>query len=101
MRQSFELFFASFLLTATMYGQVTSGAMIGSVEDPASARVANAHVTVRNLETNATSAINTGSDGRFRFPQLPVGSYEISAEAQGFAKYTQGPIVLRLNQEAD
>jgi hypothetical protein len=101
MKQCFLLFFASLLLTATMYGQVTSGAIIGSVEDPASARVPNAHVTVRNLETNATYTINTGSDGRFRFPQLPVGSYEISAEGQGFAKYTQGPIVLRLNQEAD
>jgi len=101
MKQFFKLYCASLLLAASIYGQVTSGAIMGSVEDPASAVVPKARVTVRNLETNATFTINTGSDGRFRFPQLPVGSYEISAEAPGFAKYTQGPIVLRLNQEAD
>jgi len=30
-----------------------------------------------------------------------VGSYELSVTKDGFAGYTQGPIVLRLNQDAD
>jgi hypothetical protein len=30
-----------------------------------------------------------------------VGSYEVSVTKDGFASYTQGPIVLRLNQDAD
>src|SRR5207248_2133445 len=102
MRQYLPLLVVNFLIAAAMtYGQVTSGAIIGSVQDPATAVVTNAKVTLRNLETNATRTVNTGSDGRFRFPQLPVGSYQISAEAPGFAKYEQGPIVLRLNEEAD
>src|SRR5262249_24085784 len=88
-------------LAALMYGQVTSGAIIGSVQDQAGAQVTNARVTVRNLDTNATHTITTGGDGRFRFTQLPVGSYEIAVGAPGFAKYQQGPIVLRLNAEAD
>jgi hypothetical protein len=101
MRQYLPLLVVNFLIATMTYGQVTSGAIIGSVQDPAIAMVANAKVTLRNLETNATRTVNTGSDGRFRFPQLPVGSYQISAEAPGFAKYEQGPIVLRLNEEAD
>jgi outer membrane receptor protein involved in Fe transport len=88
-------------MTALGYSQVTSGAITGSVLDPTSAPVANARVSVRNLDTNASFTANTGSEGRFQFPQLPVGSYELTVEAQGFAKYKQGPIVLRLNQEAD
>jgi hypothetical protein len=101
MRRCLPLLVVNFLIAAMAYGQVTSGAIIGSVQDPASAMVANARVTLRNLETNAARTVNTGTDGRFRFLQLPVGSYQISAEAPGFAKYEQGPIVLRLNEAAD
>src|SRR6516164_7370035 len=101
MKTRLVLLFGGLLLPAMIYGQVTSGAIIGSVVDPADAVVANARVTARNLETNATSTLATGHDGRFRFPQLPVGSYQISVEAPGFGKLEQGPIVLRLNQIAD
>jgi hypothetical protein len=77
MRQWLPLLAVNFLIAAMAYGQVTSGAIIGSVQDPAIAMVANAKLTLRNLETNATRTVNTGSDGRFRFLQLPVGSYQI------------------------
>src|SRR5690242_16160644 len=98
----YAVFFALSLLAGLqVYGQVTSGAIIGLVQDPTSASASNAKVGVRNLDTNATSTANTAGDGRFQFPQLPVGSYQITVEAQGFAKYEQGPIVLRLNQEAE
>ncbi len=101
MKLCVRLLVVSFVFAALAYGQVTSGAIIGSVRDPVSAVVANAKLTLRNLETNATRTTNTTNDGRFRFPQLPIGSYQITAEASGFAKYEQGPIVLRLNEEAD
>jgi outer membrane receptor protein involved in Fe transport len=94
-------FSLTFLPAGRVNGQVTSGAITGAVQDPSNARVVNAKVTVRNLDTNASRTADTGTDGRFGFPQLPVGSYEIVVEANGFAKYQQGPIVLRLNEEAD
>lgn len=78
-------------------GQVTTGQILGIVQDATKAAVPDARVTVRNLETNATSQLVTGMDGRFRFPQLPVGPYQVEVEKSGFAKYVQGPIVLRLN----
>jgi len=82
-------------------GQVTTGEILGMVQDPTGASVAEAKITVRNLETNATLERMSAIDGRFRFPQLPVGSYQITVEKSGFARYIQGPIVLRLNQAAD
>jgi len=101
MRKRVVCFLLFLLPVAVSYSQVTSGAIIGSVQDPTGASVANARVTVRNLDTNATYTATTASDGRLQFLQLPVGSYQLSVEAQGFAKYEQGPIVLRLNQEAE
>jgi hypothetical protein len=89
------------LVAGSTYGQVTSGAILGAVEDPSGAQVLNGRVTARNLDTNATQTTDTANGGHFRFPQLPVGSYEVSVEAPGFGKYVQGPIVLRLNEEAD
>jgi len=82
-------------------GQVTTGEILGMVQDPTGASVVEAKITVRNLETNATLERVSAIDGRFRFPQLPVGSYQITVEKTGFARYVQGPIVLRLNQGAD
>lgn len=63
--------------------------------------VAGAKVRVRNLETNAALDGESAANGAFRFPLLPAGSYEVTVEKAGFSKYQQGPIALRLNQQAD
>jgi hypothetical protein len=90
------------LVTAiSLSGQVTSGEILGTVRDASGGAVTDAKVTVHNLDTNATRDTVTSVDGRFRFPQLPTGSYEVRIEKAGFARYQQGPITLRLNQTAD
>lgn len=88
-------------LTLDCAGQVTTGEILGVIQDPSRATVADANIVVRNLETNATQERTSGVDGRFRFPQLPVGSYQVAVQRAGFARYIQGPIVLRLNQNAE
>ena len=82
------------------YGQATSGTISGTVTDSSSAAVPGATVSIRNLDTNSTRTEKTEADGRFRFPGLLVGRYELTAEASGFGKYVRGPITLVLNQEA-
>ncbi len=82
-----------------LLGQVTTGTITGVVSD-GTATVPGAVVTVRNLDTNATHDMTTEADGRFYFPGLPVGPYQITIEKQDFSKYQQGPIVLLLNQVA-
>lgn len=87
-------------LTSLAFGQSTTADILGAVHDASGAVVADAAVTVRSLETNTTKEIKTGSEGTFRFSLLPTGSYELAVQRTGFAKYVQGPIVLRLNQAA-
>ena len=62
--------------------------------------VPGATVNVRNLDTNTSRSLTTAEDGRFRFPGLPVGPYELTVEHTGFAKHVRGPITLLLNQDA-
>jgi len=57
----------------------------GRVTDQQGGVVPGAAVTARQTNTNATATATTGQDGRFRFPFLKVGPYEIVVRLQGFA----------------
>ncbi len=61
----------------------------GRVVDPQSAVVPGAQVTARQTETNQTRDAVTDAEGRFRFPYLRVGPYEITVRQQGFADATR------------
>jgi hypothetical protein len=100
MKLGVRLALALLVVAVTLPGQ-TTGSILGTVTDQSTAAVASAKVLVRNLDTNQTKEVITGVDGTFRVPQLAIGSYEVVVEAKGFTKYVQGPIVLRLNQDAD
>ncbi|MBC7925707.1 MAG: carboxypeptidase regulatory-like domain-containing protein, partial [Bryobacteraceae bacterium] len=89
------------LAVAPAFSQTTTGDVLGTVRDASGAAVAEAKVTVRNLETNISRDTQSSSDGTFRVPLLPSGNYELIVEKSGFAKYIQRPITLRLNQQAD
>jgi outer membrane receptor protein involved in Fe transport len=80
---------------------LTSGDILGTVSDSSGAVVADAKVTVRNLETNISKDTVTNGEGRFRVPLLPAGSYEVAVEKTGFAKYLQRPVTLQLGRTAD
>ena len=79
-------------------GQTFTGTITGIVTDPNAAAIPGAKVTARNEATNDTRSTVTGGDGLFIFSQVPPGTYEISAEMQGFRKSIQTGAVLRVNQ---
>src|SRR6185503_2590329 len=56
----------------------------GRVLDPQGAAVPGATVIGRQTETNVTVEAITEADGRFRFPYLKIGPYELEAKLQGF-----------------
>src|SRR5262249_43925392 len=56
----------------------------GRVTDATTAAVTGASVTARQTETNLTSTTITDEEGRFRFPYLKPGPYEITVRASGF-----------------
>jgi len=56
----------------------------GRVTDPQGTAVADADVTARHTQTNVKAAAVTDSDGRFRFPFLKVGPYELVVAKRGF-----------------
>src|SRR5215813_11911346 len=80
--------------------QATSGTISGVVTDERQSMVANATVTARNVGTNESRVTTVDGEGRYRFPNLPVGNYEVTVQANGFAKLVRSGVELLLNQEA-
>jgi hypothetical protein len=80
--------------------QSITGSFSGVVTDERQAVIPNATVTARNTETNITRTVQTDDEGRYRLQNLPVGAYEITVEAGGFAKYVRTGLTLALNQNA-
>jgi len=56
----------------------------GRVVDPSDAFVAGAQVIARQVDTNSAAHATTDEAGRFRFPYLKVGAYEITVQQPGF-----------------
>ena len=77
----------------------TSGTIQGTVRDQDGV-VPGVTVTLRNVETNTTRTLATDSVGAYRFLNLPVGNYELTAELTGFSKHVRSGVTLSLNQDA-
>jgi outer membrane receptor protein involved in Fe transport len=74
------------LLAGALFGQAEIGGatLNGTVTDPTGAAVPNAKVTIVNTATGLTRSTTTNEAGLYSFNRLPVGSYDVSIEAQGF-----------------
>ena len=83
-----------------LVAQSTTGSIQGIVKDNQGAVVPGATVTVRSVLTNATRSATTDGNGAYRFLNLPVGNYELTAELAGFSKYVRDGITVSLNQDA-
>ena len=69
------------------FGQetVNSASVSGRVTDPQGAVVPGALVIARNTGTNVQAETTTDGEGRFRFPYLKVGRYDVTVHLQGFS----------------
>ncbi len=90
-------------LSLSAFAQIQNGQFTGTVTDPSGAAIANAKVTVTNVGTNFSVTTTTGPTGLYKFNELPVGTYQITAEAQGFKTITNKGLVLNAGtiQRAD
>jgi hypothetical protein len=81
-------------------GQQITASITGTVEDSAGAALNDATVTARDTERGTSSSTKTTQGGVFNFNNLPIGTYELKAEAPGFNTQVLPPITLVLNQRA-
>jgi outer membrane receptor protein involved in Fe transport len=79
-------------LLAPAWPQDPTGAVEGQVVDQSGGAIVDAKVTLTNLGNALAYEQRTTERGAFRFPLLPVGTYELAAEAEGFARVARRPV---------
>src|SRR6202050_704926 len=80
--------------------QQITGSIRGTVVDPSGAVVQAATVQAQQTETGLTRMARTDRDGAYVLVELPIGHYQIRAEAKGYQKYLQEGITLDINETA-
>ena len=76
------------------YGQFESATVLGYARDTSEAAIPNTTITLTNTATGIVQKAVTDAEGRFEFSSLPIGTYTIVAEAQGFQKAQTPPFKL-------
>jgi outer membrane receptor protein involved in Fe transport len=72
------------LAPALAQSQAAGGEIEGTVTAPDGAGLPGVQVTIRNQETGVVRDTSTDEQGRYRAPLLPVGTYEVTANLEGF-----------------
>ena len=80
--------------------QEVTAVITGTVTDPSGAPVVNATVTARDLDRGTLWPTTSNGSGVYNLSRIPVGRYDVKAEAQGFQTLVHPPFTLDLNQAA-
>jgi hypothetical protein len=71
-----------------------TGTLTGTIADTSGAVLPGVVVVATNSQTGATQQSVSGTDGEWRITGLPVGSYEVTFELDGFKKLVRNGITL-------
>src|SRR5437773_7727380 len=77
--------------------QVLYGTIMGTVKDPTGAVVSKATVTVTSTSTGLSRQASADDTGYYAIPNLPQGTYDVSASAPGFRPLTQKGVNVLIN----
>ncbi|MGA3069881.1 MAG: carboxypeptidase-like regulatory domain-containing protein, partial [Terracidiphilus sp.] len=70
--------------------------IVGTVTDPSGAVVANAAITITNLDTGLSSSAKSAGDGQYVVPDLAIGHYTVKVTASGFKAVERTGVVLQV-----
>ena len=83
------LFVVIFVIGYQAVAQGTSGTIQGTVKDPSGAVLPGAKVEISDPVSGYHRETTTGSDGTFRFPNVPFNPYHMAVSAAHYAGHTQ------------
>ncbi len=92
------LFFVVVLLVSEVSAQTTQGGIVGGIRDQKGAQIVGAKVTVTTPSTGLQRETSTADNGIYRVNALPIGVYQIKAEAAGFATSTITGVEVGIDQ---
>jgi hypothetical protein len=74
------------------WGQAPMGTIVGLLRSSTQTPIRNATVTATKQDGSSIRSTISGSDGLYSFADLPVGSWSVSVQADGFAAKIAGQV---------
>jgi hypothetical protein len=87
-------------IQAKAQSQALNGQIEGTVTDSNGGSIPNAPVTARNIETGAERSVVSDSNGYYKIPLLPLGTYRVTVEVANFKRLVRDGITLSTGQSA-
>ncbi|HEV3036741.1 MAG TPA: carboxypeptidase regulatory-like domain-containing protein [Candidatus Angelobacter sp.] len=87
-----------FLFSTWVSAQSARAKIIGTIKDPGGAVVQGARVTVKNIATGVSNTTTSDENGSYQVLELPIGSYRVTVEKNGFAIARTEAYTLEINQ---
>ncbi|HEV2136707.1 MAG TPA: carboxypeptidase-like regulatory domain-containing protein [Terracidiphilus sp.] len=85
-------------LPAGIWAQGSTGTISGHVADTSGASIPGATITLTNTATSGVRTTVSTNTGDYTFPAVPIGTYELKAERQGFKTATSQDLQLQVAQ---
>ncbi len=82
---------------APVAAQAVNATLLGTVSDSSGAAVANAKVTITETNTNISRTAQSNESGNYVFPDLPPGTYRVTAELTGFKRASRSGVDVVVN----
>ncbi|HET7841485.1 MAG TPA: carboxypeptidase-like regulatory domain-containing protein, partial [Terriglobia bacterium] len=97
MKRLFFLLLISLLASFPTLAQDTA-TLVGTVTDSSGSVIPGAKIRVSNPDKGFTRQVESNSSGEYTVPKIPLGNYEIMAEARGFRKLVHTGIQVAVGQ---
>jgi hypothetical protein len=90
-------------LSNSAYGQAVgaNASISGSVQDSTGAVIPNADIEIENINTGAKRTTVSNAVGAYSLAEVPLGTYKLTASAEGFADTIVLPIELQIKARVD
>src|SRR5271168_4202266 len=98
---------AAIFLLAGLYStslraqNISTAELHGTVNDPSGAVIPNAAITIVDASKGFSRSTTSDGQGNYQLLLLPPGTYVVTATAPGFAKLTEGHVVLTVGERAE
>jgi len=91
------LFLLLLFLGLPLFVAAQEATLVGTVTDPSGSVVPNVTITITNVRTGVIRTQTTNDVGQYVAPGLPIGMYDLKAEASGFKLEETKGVVLNVN----
>lgn len=85
-------------LSGLIYGQAIDANLVGAVQDGSGGAVANVNIEIQHVATGVKTTTKTTADGQYRLNNIPIGIYNVTATAPGFATSTLRNVDIQLSK---